>query len=41
MSDHVEFIKNKVRKQIYVFRQIREILDKRGIKIANYANVQS
>lgn len=39
--EHVDFLKNKIRRCIYAFRQPSEVLNEREIQIAYYACVQS
>jgi hypothetical protein len=40
-SGHVDYLKNKVRKFIYVFRQLNEILNINELKLCYYAYCQS
>lgn len=40
-SEHIQFLKTKLRKFIFVFKQLNEILNPNEIKLAYYAYVQS
>jgi hypothetical protein len=40
-SEHIDFLKNKLRKYIFAFKQLSEILDEGDIKLAYFAYIQS